>query len=392
MVEEAMTRSDAPAEVTGEMRALLDQAGKDFAKRLPEPGPMLAFAFLSEQGYEGYAWNWSGNLPFDGGRRLDLLDRADGTPLAVAVSRLKSDPALLDDLAAIASRGWKLLKAFALDDADARERAAEIDEHVAPLVAKFGTILKTKLVPALADGQVGLVVDAKESTARLQKDLPASAARLPIIEPAIVLPLDDPKLFREGLSDLFELADESIAAWRAIDADAVPEGYEVPDPEKAALDRGAVWSFALPKSGLDDQIRPAIGIDDDTAIFSLVRGQAARLLGKGRLRTGAELSEFAEPLAAAAALDWPAVVDALEPWIVYLTRYGCVQQRDGLVDASLELDADDETPEAKEALEHVAVVLEAARCLRTAVAETKVVGDAAVTHWRNVIRDMPPRK
>jgi hypothetical protein len=208
LVDEALERGDAPAEAAAGMRQLLEQAGKNFAKRLPEPGPMLAFSFLAEQGYEGYAWNWSRNQPFDGTRRLDLLEHAGGAPLAVAVSRLKADPALLDDLSTLAAGGWNLLKSFVLDDADARERAAEIEEHVAPLVAKFGTILKTKIVPALADGQVGLVIDAKGKTDRLQAELPASSEPLPILEPAIVLPLDDPKLFREGLSDLFELADE----------------------------------------------------------------------------------------------------------------------------------------------------------------------------------------
>jgi hypothetical protein len=392
LVDEALERGDAPAEAAAGMRQLLDQAGKNFAKRLPEPGPMLAFSFLAEQGYEGYAWNWSRNQPFDGTRRLDLLEHAGGAPLAVAVSRLKADPALLDDLSTLAAGGWNLLKSFVLDDADARERAAEIEEHVAPLVAKFGTILKTKIVPALADGQVGLVIDAKGKTDRLQAELPASSEPLPILEPAIVLPLDDPKLFREGLSDLFELADDSVAALRKLEGDGVPEGYQVPEPEKGKVEAGSVWSFPLAKSGLDGQVRPAIGIGADSAVFSLVPKQAGRLLAGARLETGGQLASFDEPLAGAAAVDVAGLVDAVQPWIVYLTRYGCVQQRDGDVESDEELSAEDETPEAKEALAHVAVVLEVAKCLRTAVAETTMVDEATVTHWRNVIRDMPPRK
>ena len=305
---------------------------------------------------------------------------------------MKADPALLDDLAALAAGGWKVIKSIALDGADGRERAAEIDEHVAPLVAKLGAILKDKIVPALADGQVGLVIDAKGKTTRLQADLPVSAEPLPILEPAIVLPLDDPKLFREGLSDLFVLADESVAAIRKLDAEAVPEGYQVPEPEKGKVEAGSVWSFPLAKSGLDGQVRPAIGIGADSAVFSLVPKQAGRLLAGARLETGAQLASFDEPLAGAAAVDIAGLVDAVTPWITYLTRYGCVHQRDGEVESDEELSAEDETPEAKEALAHVAVVLEAAKCLRAAVAETTMVDEATVTHWRNVIRDMPPRK
>ena len=379
-----------PAEAAAGAKQLVARAEKDLRKRMPEPGPWLAFSFLTDKGYEGYAWDWSRNQPFDGSRRLDLLEHAGGAPLAVAVSRLKSDPGLLADLAAFAAGGWKLVQAGAAADAEARERAEAFGEHIVPLVGKFGDVLRTKLVPAVADGQIGLVLDAKTKTDRPQKDLPVSAEPLPLLEPAIVLPLADPKLFRDGLNDLFELADDLVAAVRAMEPDAVPDGYEVPEPEKAKVAAGSVWSFALPETGIDEQVRPAVGVGEDAAVFSLVPKQAARLLAETRLETGSQLSRFEEPLAGATALDFAGVVDAIRPWIVYVTRYGCVQQRDGLVEADEELSAEDENVAAKEALRHVSVVLEAIQCLRAAVGETTLTDDAAVTHWRNVIRDMPP--
>jgi hypothetical protein len=39
----------------------------------------------------------------------------------------------------------------------------------------------------------------------------------------------------------------------------------------------------------------------------------------------------------------------------------------------------------------VAVVCEALKSLRAAVAEMSTTPDATVTHWRNVIRDMPAK-
>ena len=39
----------------------------------------------------------------------------------------------------------------------------------------------------------------------------------------------------------------------------------------------------------------------------------------------------------------------------------------------------------------MAVVLDVLKCLRAAVAETSVTDDATVTHWRNLIRDLPAR-
>jgi hypothetical protein len=345
---------------------------------------------MTDLGYEGYAWDWSKSRTLDGSKRLDLLEHSGGAPVAVLVSRLAADATLLDDLAAFVTGGWQILDRRVLAGAD-RGRAADVAARLAPLGEKFSTTLRTKLVPALADGQVGFVIDSKTKVKRLHRELPGSADPLPVPEPAVVLPLRDAKLFREGLSDVFALSDELVDALEAIDPDAVPDGYRVPDPEKAKVEAGSIWSFALPRSGLDDAVRPAIGVGERVAVFSLVPKQAGRLLAGNRLETGAQLTTFEEPLAAGAALDVPGLIDALEPWIAYLARYGSVQQREGEVNPTAELSAADENEQAKDVLQHVDVVLDVARCLRAAVAETAVRDDATVTHWRNVIRDLPAK-
>jgi hypothetical protein len=274
-------------------------------------------------------------------------------------------------------------------DEEEREKFSLAEELFAPLARRLAATLTEKFGPALADGQVGLVLDGKTTTKKPQAALPASAEPLPLLEPAIVLPIADRKLFVEGLNDLFELGDDVVAAMRKFDPDAVPEGYEVPAPTKLKVDGGSVWSFAIPDAGLDQELAPAIAVGDKAAVFSLVPAQAGRMLVPRKLETGAALATFQEPLAAAAAVDFPAIVDAIEPWIAYFTRYGCVQQRDGEVDPDAELSQADENAEATEALEHVKVVLEVARCLKAAVVETAPRDGATVTHWRNLIRDLP---
>ena len=392
-VEEQMEQLGLPDEVVDEAGKVIDRFTKAMARRLPEPGPWMAFSFLAESGYEGYAWAWSRNQPLDGARRLELLEHAGGAPLAVVVSRMKSDPDVVADVSALVGGLWSIFVKQGLPamEGEERERAEEFVEHVAPLAGRLADIVRGKLVASLADGQVGLVLDAKSRTKKPQRDLPGSADPLPLPEPAIILPLKDAKLFREGLSDLFALGDDAVAALREMDPDAVPADYEVPDPEKAKVEAGTVWSFALPESGLDEQVRPAIGVGEDAAVFSLAPKQAARLLGAAKLETGSQLSAFEEPLATAAAVDIAGLVDAVEPWIVYLTRYGCAMQREGAVDAESELRADDETEQARDALKNVDVVLEVAKCLRAAVAESSFREGAFVTHWRNIIRDLPKK-
>jgi hypothetical protein len=384
---------ELPDDASQEVRDLARKGIDEWAKLLPEPGPWMSFSFMSEQGYEGYAWDWSRNQPFDGSKRLDLFEHVGGAPLAVVVSRMKSDPKAFDALTDLGGSAWTLFRKYGRPSLDDEEgtKFDEFEEHIAPLAGRFLGIFRDKIRASIADGQVGLVLDAKARTKKLQAELPGSAEPLPVVEPAIVLPLADAKLFREGLSDLFALGDELTEAIRDMDPDAVPEGYRIPEPEKTKVEDGTVWSWKLAGARLDDQIRPSIGLGEKAVVFSFVPKQAGRMLPESRLETGSQLTRFAEPLAAGAALDFAGLVDVLGPWVTYVTRYGCVQIRDGAVDPDTELSAADETDEAKEVLAQVKVVLEALKSLRAAVVETSQRDDALVTHWRNVIRDMPAK-
>lgn len=393
LADQIEAAADLPEGFAEEARQGLSKAAAGYKKRLPIPGPWMSYSFLTEQGYEGYAWNWAKNLPIDGAKRLELLEHTGGAPLGTVVFRAKNDPSQLDDVFLWADMGWRFFSKYLVSKQgdDAREKVEEIDEHLVPLGKKFVGILRTKILPAAADGQIGLVLDAKARTKRPQASLPEAEEPLPLVEPAIVLGLDDAKLFREGLSDIFALTDEFVDAIREISPEGVPAEYRIPDPEKAKLDKGTVWSWKLEKSGIDDQVRPAIAVGEDVAVFSLVPKQAGRLLAESRLETGSQLSKFEEPLAGAAALDFAGVVDAIQPWIVYLTRYGCVRQKEGSVDADADLTAEVETEQAREALKATRVACEAIKSLRAAVAEVATTPDATVTHWRNVIRDMPAK-
>ena len=194
------------------------------------------------------------------------------------------------------------------------------------------------------------------------------------------------------MSDLFVLADELVDKIREINPDSLPPNYRVPDPEKTTVEGGAVWSFAIPDAGLDEQVSPSIGVGEKTAVFAFLPKQAARLLVPAKLQTGAQIGTFAEPLAAAAALDVAGFIDTVRPWLVYMARYGAIQQRQGSVDRDADLGPDAEDGQVRDVLQQVGVLLDSCKSLRVAIAETSVKPDATVTHWRNVIRDTPAAK
>lgn len=400
-LEQLAALSDTLADSAGlpegaarEAREMLEKMAAGYKRRLPIPGPALGYSFLTDQGYEGYGWDWTRNGVLDGSKRLDLLGHTGGSPLLSIVTRAKTPPDQFDDFVAWGNMAWSFFRKNLLvkADEDDRERFEQASQQLVPLAERLVATLRTKILPAVADGQAAFVVDGKEKAKRLQNSIPASAEPLPIVAPAFAVKLDDPKLFREGLSDLFALADDLVEEIRTLNPESVPEGYRIPEPSKSKIDGGALWTFAVPQAGLDDQIEPTIGIGEDVAVFSLLPKQATRMLVRTTQSTGSELSRFEEPLAAAAAADVAGFVDLLEPWVEYIARVGVLQQRNGFVDGNATIGPDGDDDRMRDILLHTGVVLDAMRCLRVTAGEAQTRSDATVTHWRNVIRDLPAER
>jgi len=381
--------NDLTPEATAEAEELVGELLEGYASQMPEAGPWLAYSYLTDTGYAGEEWNWAKNIPWNGSTPLSL-DHFGGNPLAVIALRTKTDPKQFEAFVnwtdslrkfvsnAIASTG----------DDDVQERFKTFDEKIVPLGEELTNTVREKFVPALKNGQFGLVLDGKASTTKLQASLPASSKPLPLIEPAIVLSLDDEALFREGLSDIFALSDKLLAVIREIDEDAIPSEYRIPDPEEKDAEGGSLWTFALPESELDEQIQLSIGVGKNAAVFSFTPTQAERILTSSPLQLE---GDFSQNLAAAAILDWVAFANLLEPWATYVIRCGGMQQEQGRIDPDSTIGPDSETEEVADALEQLATIFDVVRCLKSATAKTSIEEDATVTRWQNRIEDLPAK-
>lgn len=378
-------------EAKADAEKLLDSLVSGYASRLPVPGPWVSCSYLTDQGYAGEVWNWSQNLPWNGSQTLDLLKYVGGSPVAAIAFRTETDAETFESLVAWVSALLQFAEKHLVPmaDDDAKTGFEAFQKHILPLGKDLAETIRSKFLPALKNGQFGLVLDAKSTTTKIQKRLPASADPLPIIEPAIVLAIDDATLFREGLSDLFALSDKLLTAIREIGKPAVPAGYRIPDPEQRDVTGGKLWNFALPESGLDEQIQMSIGVGEKVAVFSLVPAQAERLLTATSLETARGLTAFDSPLAAAAALDWAGLIDAIEPWIIFGARCGAVQNKGERLDPDSTIGPEVETEVNKKDLAQVGTILNVLRCLKSAAAETSVEGEATVTRWQNQISDLP---
>ena len=376
-------------EATAEAEKLVGELLEGYASRMPEAGPWLAYSYLTDTGYAGEEWNWAKNLPWNGRMPLSF-DHFGGDPLAVIALRTKTDPEQFEAFVSWANslRQFVSNAISSTGDDDVQEGFKTFDEKIVPLGEDLTKTVREKFVPALKNGQFGFVIDGKASTTKLQASLPASSKPLPLIEPAIVLSLDDEKLFREGLSDIFALSDKLLNVIREIDEDSIPSEYRIPDPEEKDAEGGTLWTFELPESGLDKQIQLSIGIGKNAAVFSFLPEQAKRILASSPLQLE---GDFSQNLAAAAILDWVAFANAIEPWATYVIRCGGVQQEKGKLDPDSTIGPDSETDEVTDALEQLATIFDVFRCLKSAVAKTSIEEDATVTRWQNRIEDLPAK-
>jgi len=381
--------NELTSEATAEAEKLVEELLEGYVSRMPEAGPWLAYSYLTDTGYAGEEWNWAKNLPWNGSKPLSL-DHFGGDPLAVIALRTKTDPEQFEAFVSWANslRQFVSNAIVSTGDDDTQEGFRTFDEKIVPLGEELTATVREKFVPALKNGQFGFVLDGKASTTKLQTSLPASTEPLPLIEPAIVLALDDDKLFREGLSDIFALSDKLLSVIREIDEDAIPSEYRIPDPEEQEAEGGSLWTFALPESGLDEQIQLSIGIGRNAAVFSFTPKQAERILAGSPIQLE---GDFSQNLAAAAILDWVAFANAIEPWATYVIRCGGVQQEKGTLDPSQTIGPDSETEEVTDALEQLATIFDVFRCLKSATAKTSIEEDATVTRWQNRIEDLPAK-
>ena len=381
--------NELSAEATADAEKLVEDLLNGYASRMPTAGPWVAYSYLTDTGYAGEEWNWAKNLPWDGSKPL-AFDHFGGDPFAAVAVRTKTDPEQFESLVTWISS----LRKFITDnisssaDEDVQKNFETFEEKIVPLGEELTQTIREKFIPALKSGQFGFVLDSKASTTRIQKTLPTSSKPLPLVAPAIVLSLDDDVLFREGLSDVFALSDKLLSVIREIDEDAIPSEYRIPDPEEQDTPGGSVWNFALPESGLDEQIQLSVGVGKETAVFSLVPDQAKRLLKSTSLTLEGDVSMN---LAAAAILDWVAFANVLEPWVNYVIRCGGVMQDKGSLDPDSTIGPDSETEEVTDALDQLTTIFDVVRCLKSATAKTVIEGDATVTRWQNRIEDLPAK-
>jgi hypothetical protein len=377
-----LLQSGLPAEKQKAILKDLDDLIKDVKSAMPQMGAVFSFTFRSDRGEEGYTYDYSQHKGTDGSKPLTLLDHLGGNPILAAVGRSKYDP----EAWATVVKWAKVIYGHADDvirmnlPREEREKYSDFMKAVIPLLERFDEVTRKQLLPALADGQAGFVLDAKWTSKQWIKAAPETPKAMPLPELAVVVGVSDRDLLVKAMGEYRDLLNRFIALLREKGREGAIPDFKVPEPQQKKVAAGTLYFYAIPeKAGLDKQFLPTAGVADKVAVFALSNEHAERLLKATPLKlNGGPLAERAnKPLASAVYFDFNALVDAVTPWIEF-----------GVGAAVKAPPGQDREKMVKEIMSQVQVALDVLKCYKGTTSATYFEGGALVTHSESVFRDL----
>ncbi len=352
----------------------------DLNTLFPKLGARVGLSFLSDRGIESYQYAWGDFGRLDGAKPLTLLQHVGGNPILGMIVRARITAKDYELLAKWGKTAYDYFQEFGLPtlpETD-REKAKKFVHAATPALRRIDKANREMLVPALADGQVAVVVDGKLKSKHFVEAMPETENPMPMVEPAVVLSLSDAKKFKDGLSEYRGAINDLIDAVRHMEGSHVPEEIRIPEPKSEDSPLGKFYSFALPKEwGVDEQILPNVAIADKLAVLSASRAHSERLLKGTPLAVHGTLAKVANrPLAMAGWLDWATLVKTVTPWIDFGIEQGAGARGVG----------DDQQ---KMVISQTHAALEVLSVLRSVTFESYLEKGVLVNHSLCEIHDLP---
>lgn len=326
----------------------------DVAKAIPKPGAMVAFSFLTDDGYEGYAEDGRQNLFLDGSKPLTILQHAGSDPIIVAASRQR----LKNPSSGLMGK-WMHRAAYYLDGvlvekqltAEQKKLYVAFRDGMGPVCRKLGEATSKHMEKAFEDGQVAFIMDAKVAKEQWHSMMPPASPDNPVALPEMgwVFAISNRMEFEAGLTAYAQTAEEMLAKFKELvatnadklrqelpgQAQAIPDivpNVNLPHPQSKEIDDGKIlFSSLFQATGMDAAFAPCMGWNSEALVFALGPDTAERLLKSSSI-AGPLDGDKGEPLAAASSVDMKRLFGMLRPWVAYGMTFAAQQDQSGMVE------------------------------------------------------------
>ena len=383
MADALLPLANLPAGEREQIRKDAAELAADLKQVLPEPGAMLGLSFLTDRGIENYQYTWGDQWMLDGSKPLGLLQHVGGNPAIAAVNRGKVSVANYDRFVKWVGVGYRYFEKYAVPQMPEKERGPyqKAMTSLLPLFGRLNQTTRDKLLPALADGQIGLVIDTKLKSKQFFQEMPAAADPLPMLEPALIFGVSDAELLRQACTEYKDIFNAMIDVVRQIEGSEIRPDFRIPDAVVRVSKKNGYKLFTYPlpdKWGVDKQILPNAGLSDKVAVLTISRDHSRRLLAEKPPTVAGRSIPTDRPLAGAAMIDVAALVDLVTPWIDFGVHTAIERQSGGPGSQG----------KAAMILDQVHTVLDVLKVVRNVTVQTYMEGDALVSHAEIEIRDV----
>jgi hypothetical protein len=384
VVKESRLTSDQKAKVEKDIREL----GNDLKRLTQKAGAVVGASFLTDGGMETYSYAWGEHSPETGAKPLGILSHLGGQPILAIAGRGRSSVGDYDLAVKWIKKAHGYFEEFALPEmrSEDRETYKKVMEKLRPLAQRCDAATRNKLIPALADGQIALVLDARLKSQQFLREMPKLDKAMPMIEPALVLGVSNAEQLKEALAEYREIWNAGVEVVQEFAPPSEKEAiarFKLPKPESAKSASGAVYCYPPPADwGLDKQFALCLGLSDRMAAFTISNQHAERLLKATPLAVGGVLSDTSRPLAMAVSFDWAGLVDAATPWI----ELGVTELVKTEPEVSKFLGSSE--PGKPSVMEQVRTVLDVLKTMRSITMESHLEDGVLVSHSLVEIRDI----
>jgi hypothetical protein len=335
---------------------------------------------MTDKGQEGYVYNRTKAVIFDGSKKLDVLNHVGGDPALFLAFRNQYHPEYFATARSIVQKSRNYLDGIASSDlvgGDEKRNLEMFLEHGWPILKRLADVWDSKFLPAMKDGQHAFVLtQGNLSSRQWAKDMPESDEPLPLPELAGIHGVSDEGLMIDGFVQLFETIDSLLA--HASEAGELPPNTTVPRPVEGSVSKGTKYMYAIPDDcPAPKEMAPQAVFVDGMMITSYSDKLTDALVSSKSLAVGTDVIQASKPMASAAYVDFGSITTMIRPWL----RYGMLQANGDL--ESLVVPEEGKFPGLTGD-----DVLELWDCLKYAgsMASTTTTSDdgSTVTHWTYV--------
>jgi len=283
-----------------------------------EYGASIGFSYMTDTGYEGWAYNYSNHDNLKG-VKSKLHNYFGSDPIFAAAGAFKCDGTLYNETVSWSKKVYGHVEGALFDfiDQDMKDKYNEVTKVFFPILKRIDETTSKSLIPAMKDTGLGLVLDAKWSSKAWHKDM-MLPKEMPMLELGVLLGISDAKMFAQALKEYRITINELIEKARGVQGGENIPDFKIPAAQSEKVTAGTLYWWPVPEeAGLDKQVQPVFAIGKDVSLLTFSKKHAERLLTPTPLKAKYAPLERLGDAIGVSVLNWPALIDAATPWVEF---------------------------------------------------------------------------